>query len=88
MAGFFETGGKVLNTVGQSTDLINDTLSAGRVYTKNLKTEAKKGIERDHIKSDLKHDVEVLRLEGIKEQVTKAIADGNFDLVEDLMEDL
>ena len=88
MAGLFETAGKLFNTLGQSTDLANDTLAAGRVYTKNFKTQAKKNITKEVIKSDVKHEVAMLKLNGIKARIEQAIKDNDWDLVDDLTEEL
>jgi len=92
MAGLFETLGKTLGVASTTMDMGQDIVQTGRVYTKDMKTTAKRDVARTNARNEIKEDIKDLQWQAKKERVEKLIAkatkDGDWDALDDLLEEM
>ena len=92
MAGLFETVGKTLGLTSVVMDMGIDIGQTGRVYTKDMKTSAKRDVARVNARNEIKEDIKDLQWNAKKERVEKLIEKakktGDWDALDDLLEEM
>ena len=92
MAGLFETAGKALDVTATLADMTNDMAQTARVYTKDMRSTAKRDVARINARNEIKEDIKDLQWKANKKRVEALIKEatesGDWDKVDDLLEEL